>query len=94
MNLAEANQALLAVDCRDPEAVSMVLTERSRSLAEFAASASPELLMDALEAGEDFRERLEQAQIEARRELDRMTKLSRGLTSTLDQHRHRVTCFG
>ena len=95
MTLAEVNQRLLAVDCNDSEAVEAALTERARAIAEFAASASHEALADTLAAGEALRHRLEFAQIETRRDLDRMTKLRRGLASTLDESQpDRVTCFG
>lgn len=95
MSLPEANQRLQDVDCRDADAVALALTERARSIAEFAASASPELLRATHTAGEDLRERLEFAQIEVRRELDRMSRLTRGLSSNLDEHQpDRITCFG
>lgn len=95
MTLPEANFRLLAVDCNDPDAVAFALTERARAIAEFAASASREVLEETLAAGENFRQSLEHAQIDARREVDRMTKLSRGLASTLDQYQpDRVSCFG
>ena len=95
MTLIEANQLLLEVDCRDPDAVASALTDRARAIAEFASTASADLLEETLSAGVTFRDRLEHAQIETRRELDRMTKLSRGLESTLDQGQpDRVTCFG
>ena len=97
MTLAEANHALSCADCHDPEAVAAALTERGRALTEFAASASADLLAETLEAGAAFRDRLEFAQIEIRRELDGMTKLSRGLQSTLDAQQadcDRITCFG
>ena len=95
MTLPEANQRLLDVDCRDQEAVASALTERARAIAEFAASASPDLLRETLAAGEFFRERLESFQIESRGDLDRMTNLSRGLQSTLDESQpDQITCFG
>lgn len=95
MTLHEANQLLLEVDCRDPDAVACALTDRARAIAEFAAAAAPDLLQETLVAGEAFRDRFEHAQIETRRELDRMTKLSRGLESTLDDCQpDRITCFG
>ena len=95
MTLREANLRLVQVDCNDADDVDAALTERARAIAEFAASASQELLNQTLASGEDFRRRLESAQAEARQELDRMTNLSRGLESTLDQSEpDHVTCFG
>ena len=96
MTLTEANHLLTEVDCRDPDAVGAALIDRARAIAEFASTASQELLKDTLDAGEALRERLEMAQIEARREVDCMTKLSRGLESTLGSvyQSDRITCFG
>ena len=95
MTLLDANQRLLEVDCRDPDAVISALTDRARAIAEFAACAPREALLDLLASGEAFRQRLESAKNETRRELDRMTNLNRGLVSTLDQSEpDRVTCFG
>ena len=93
MTIPEANQLLLEVDCGDPQAVAAALTGRAQAIAEFAATASQDLLKETLASGEDLRKRLEHVRIETRRELDRMTKLRRGLESTLDQP-DRVTCFG
>jgi hypothetical protein len=95
MTLKDANQTLTETDCCDAEAVTAALTERARAIVEFAALAPKELLLETHEAGEAFRDRLELAKIEAHRELDRMTKLSRGLESTLDQPQTlHFTCFG
>jgi hypothetical protein len=95
MTLHEANQILSRVDCRDPEAVAEALKERARAIAEFAASAPKELLDETLAAGEAFRDRLEMTQIEARREVDRMKRLTRGLESTLSEHQaDHIKCFG
>ncbi len=95
MTIREANQLLLDVDCNDPEAVSAVLTDRARALAEFAATSSKELLEESLAAGNAFRQRLEGALVETRRELDRMTVLSHGLQSNLDQIQpDQIMCFG
>ena len=95
MTITEANQLLSVVDCNDPEAVAAALTDRARAIAEFASTAPKELLEDTLATGDAFRKRLEMVQAETCRELDRMTKLSRGLESTLDQcEPDRVTCFG
>jgi hypothetical protein len=95
MTLAEVNQLMEQVDCRDAGAVEAALIERARALAEHASSASRELLKQTLVTGNEFRERLEMAQIESRRELDRMTKLRRGLASTLAEHQSdQITCFG
>ena len=95
MTLAEANRILAETDCHDTEATGTALAARARAIVEFAAVAPPDLLSETLAAGERFRDRLELAQIEAHRELDQMTKLSRGLESTLDQTRpYSVACFG
>ena len=95
MTLIEANQVLLAVDCSDAEAVAAALTGRAQALAEFASTASTDVLNETLASGEGLRKRLEQVQIEIRRELNQLTKLSRGLKSTLDEWQpDRVTCFG
>jgi len=96
MTLSDANRILNEVDCLDGDAVAAALTERARAIAEFAASAPQELLDETLEAGESLRRRLEVAQIEARRELDQMTRLSRGLESVLNEHQatEHITCFG
>ena len=95
MTITEANQLLSTVDCNDPEAVAAALTARARAIAEFAATATKELLEETLATGDAFRKRLEMVQAETCCELDRMTKLSRGLESTLDQcESDRVTCFG
>jgi hypothetical protein len=95
MTLNDANQTLAETDCGDADAVATALIERSRAIVEFAALAPRELLLETQAAGEAFRDRLELARIEAHRELDRMTKLSRGLESTLDQRQAlNFTCFG
>ena len=95
MTLSEANRNLSLIDCSDPDAVAEALAERARALAEFAASAPKELLTETLEAGEDLRRRLLAGQIEARRELEQMTRLTRGLESTLSEHESGgITCFG
>jgi len=95
MTLSEANRILAEIDCCDPEAAAVALIERARAIVEFAAVAPPELLIETQASGEAFRNRLEQARIEAHRELDRMAKLSRGLESTLDRRQaNHFTCFG
>jgi len=96
MTLNDANRILNEIDCLDGDAVATALTERARAIAEFAASAPQELLKETLEAGESLRRRLEDAQLEARRELHQMTKLSRGLASILNEHQaaEHITCFG
>ena len=95
MTLSEANLRLLDADCNDPDSVAVALTDRARAITEFAASAPVNLLRETLATGEAFRDLLAHARIETRRDLDRMTKLSRGLASTLDQSQaERVTCFG
>ena len=95
MTIAEANQLLATVDCNDPDAVASALTDRARAIAEFASTATKELLEETLAIGDAFRTRLEMVQAGTCRELDRMTNLSRGLESTLDQFEpDRVTCFG
>lgn len=96
MTLREANRMLAHTDCNDTQAVAAALTERARAIVEFAAVAPKELLLETFKTGEEFRARLELARSEARLELDRATKLSRGLESTLDGHQafHVVACFG
>jgi hypothetical protein len=95
MTLSEANRILTETDCRDPEAAALALIDRARAIVEFAAVAPQDLLLETRAAGEAFRNRLEQARIEAHRELDRMAKLSRGLESNLDRRQaNHFTCFG
>jgi hypothetical protein len=95
MTLEEVNVLLAHTDCFDTAAVELALNARARAIAEFAASAPRGLLAETHAAGQAFRDRLEMAQIERRRALDRMTNLSRGLQANLEEHRARcVTCFG
>ena len=95
MTLSEANQVLMGVDCSDPDAVASALTHRARAIAEFASTAPQGLLRETLASGEALRDRLELNQLEGRREIDRITQLSRGLESTLvDQQADLITCFG
>lgn len=95
MTLTEANRILVTVDCRDPDAATAALADRARAIAEFAASASLDSLNESLAAGEAFRQKLEDAQTEARRELGRITNLTRGLETTLGEcQADRITCFG
>jgi hypothetical protein len=95
MTLRESNLLLEELDCRDTDAVTAALTERARAIAEFAASAPQDVLNETLTAGEAFRDRLEMAQVEARRELNRMTRLTRGLESTLSERENdHIQCFG
>jgi hypothetical protein len=95
MTLKEANRVLAETDCGDTDAVAVALTARARAIVEFAAVAPRGLLVETLDAGEEFRGRLEHAHVEVHRDLDRLTKLTRGLASTVDQRRpHCVRCFG
>ncbi|HEY3742196.1 MAG TPA: hypothetical protein VGL53_20230 [Bryobacteraceae bacterium] len=96
MTLREANRLMAQTDCNDTQAAAAALTERARAIVEFAAVAPRDLLVETYKVGEEFRARLELARNDARVELDRATKLSRGLESTLDRHQafHVVACFG
>ena len=97
MTLAEATLALDAVDCHDLDAVRQALAERARAIAEFAATATRDALLDTLESGAQLLERLERVRIDSMRDLDRMVTLHRGLQSNFDPAsaaKDQVTCFG
>jgi hypothetical protein len=96
MTLAESNAALLDADCTDLDAIAATLTDRARSIAQFAAISDRPTLTAALTAGDDFMDRLELAQLNASRELECLIKLKRGLLANLDlsSTEEHVVCFG
>ena len=96
MTLPEADQCLLEADCADLDTVAAVLAERARAIAQYAAAADRPTLVQTLTVGEEFRERLELAQRNAEREIDRLRKLKRGLLVNLEPAGtdDQVVCFG